>query len=199
MWLLRSGLPIKRLSLTPRQRITLWRHRTELHNQLLTTEDVASKQKLNQKLSVIEADFKYLGIDTCAATGLCGLKCPVGINTGEFIKSLRAEQASSNKVARSLSRFAASILRLLLTGARFGLTVMQVLEKAIGSSNLRSLSKPANKLLGTPLYYSAWPRAEQPINKQFNNPNKRKKLVYMPSCASRILRLINLPMISAHC
>ena len=63
---------------------------------------------------------------------------------------------------------------------------MQVFEKAIGSSNLRSLSKPANKLLGTPLYYSAWPRAEQPINRKLQQPQQAKKLVYMPSCASRI-------------
>lgn len=178
--------PSKGLTLTPRQRITLWRHRTELHNQLLTTDDLASKQKLNQKLSVIEADFKYLGIDSCAATGLCGLKCPVGINTGEFIKSLRAEQVSSSKVARSLSRFASKHFAVVASGARFGLSVMQVLEKAIGSSNLRNLSKPANKLLGTPLYYSAWPRAEQPINRKRQQPQQAKKLVYMPSCASRV-------------
>mgnify|MGYP003134261695 FL=1 len=178
--------PSKGLTLTPRQRITLWRHRTELHNQLLTTDDLASKQKLNQKLSVIEADFKYLGIDSCAATGLCGLKCPVGINTGEFIKSLRAEQASSSKVTRSLSRFASQHFAVVASGARFGLNVMHVLEKAIGSNNLRSLSKPAHKLLGTPLYYSAWPRGEQPINNNSKQPQQAKKLVYMPSCATRV-------------
>ena len=35
--------------------------------------------------------FDYQGIDTCAATGLCADRCPVGINTGSLIKKLRHE------------------------------------------------------------------------------------------------------------
>ena len=36
------------------------------------------------------------GIDTCAATGLCADRCPVGINTGSAIKKLRSESTSAS-------------------------------------------------------------------------------------------------------
>lgn len=178
--------PSKGLTLTPRQRITLWRHRTELHSALQAADDLKTKQQLNQKLTVIENDFKYLGMDSCAATGLCGLKCPVGINTGEFIKSLRAEKTATNKLTRSLAAFASKHFAVMAGGARLGLNVMQVLEKAIGTNNLVSLTKPAHRLLGTPLYFSAWPRAEQPINCHVKQKPQHKKMVYVPSCAGRV-------------
>jgi D-lactate dehydrogenase len=30
--------------------------------------------------------YQYQGIDTCAATGLCAQRCPVGINTGDLVR-----------------------------------------------------------------------------------------------------------------
>ena len=102
--------PSKGLTLTPRQRITLWRRRTELVNTLAITDELSVKQQLNRQLKSIENDFQYLGIDSCAATGLCGMKCPVGINTGEFIKSLRTQQLRDNKTARYAANFAVKTL-----------------------------------------------------------------------------------------
>lgn len=182
-----SVCPSKGLTLTPRQRITLWRHRTELHQQLNDCQDVAQQRVINQKLSAVEQDFKYLGIDSCAATGLCGMKCPVGINTGEFIKSLRAEQVKTSKLTQRIGHFASNHFAVLASSARVGLNIMALLEKAIGPRALRGLSKPANKLIGTPLYYSAWPRGEQPINVKTNHiASHENKAVYLPSCAGRI-------------
>jgi D-lactate dehydrogenase len=40
-------------------------------------------------LDSVSDDFSYAGIDTCALDGLCGTACPVGIDTGKFIKKLR--------------------------------------------------------------------------------------------------------------
>ncbi len=178
--------PSKGLTLTPRQRITLWRRRTELVNTLAKTDDLSAKQQLNRQLKSIENDFQYLGIDSCAATGLCGMKCPVGINTGEFIKSLRATQLTNNKMAHHVANFAVKHFAVLASTARFGLTSMAAIRKIVGAPMLRNLSKPANKLLGTPLYYSAWPRGEQPINRNNITPSQLDKVVYLPSCASRV-------------
>lgn len=182
-----SVCPSKGFTLTPRQRITLWRHRTELHLQLNNCQDISQQQSINQKLSAVEQDFKYLGIDSCAATGLCGMKCPVGINTGEFIKSLRAEQVKTSKLTQRIGHFASNHFAVVASSARTGLNIMALLEKAVGTKALRSLTKPANKLLGTPLYYSAWPRGEQPINVAAHQQTvKTDKVVYLPSCASRV-------------
>ena len=43
--------------------------------------------------------YTYQGEATCAADGMCQEKCPVKINTGELIKSIRAEQMADMKTA----------------------------------------------------------------------------------------------------
>ena len=43
--------------------------------------------------------YQYQGEATCAADGMCQEKCPVKINTGELIKSIRAEQMKDMKQA----------------------------------------------------------------------------------------------------
>lgn len=46
----------------------------------------------NARLKELEAGYEYNGEQTCAADGMCQVKCPVGINTGELIKAIRADQ-----------------------------------------------------------------------------------------------------------
>ena len=50
--------------------------------------------------------YTYQGEQTCAADGMCQVKCPVGINTGELIKHIRAEQldAPSKSVGHGISK-----------------------------------------------------------------------------------------------
>ncbi len=76
--------PSNELTLTPRKRIILQR---EIHR-------ISDKQLIDE----ISRSFEYDVKDTCAVDGLCAIKCPVGINTGEFVKNLRSR--SSNQVNR---------------------------------------------------------------------------------------------------
>ncbi|MDR3073614.1 MAG: FAD-binding protein, partial [Deltaproteobacteria bacterium] len=77
--------PARRLSLTPRQRITSYREIMRL------TRTGAEPARKNALLKALEKSYAYQGKDTCAADGLCALRCPAGINTGVFIKDLRAQ------------------------------------------------------------------------------------------------------------
>jgi len=72
--------PARTLSLTPRQRIAVQR-------EIAQADDPALARDL-------ERAFVYEGIQTCAADGMCSTACPVGINTGTFIKARRAQMAS---------------------------------------------------------------------------------------------------------
>lgn len=55
------------------------------------------------RLKDLSEIFTYQGEETCAADGMCQVKCPVKINTGELIKHIRHEnlgdQSRAQKVA----------------------------------------------------------------------------------------------------
>jgi D-lactate dehydrogenase len=74
--------PSRDLTTTPRQRIVLRR-------EIQRARDAGDTALLAE----LEHDFRYDGIDTCAADGMCQTACPVLINTGDLVKRLRAEQA----------------------------------------------------------------------------------------------------------
>ena len=57
----------------------------------------------DHRLKEFEELFEYLGEQTCAADGMCQEKCPVKINTGELIKSLRAEDLKNARATNSVS------------------------------------------------------------------------------------------------
>ena len=54
---------------------------------------------LGCRLKDFKRIYEYQGEATCAADGMCQEKCPVKINTGELIKSIRAEQMKDMKQA----------------------------------------------------------------------------------------------------
>lgn len=43
------------------------------------------------RLTDLSSIYTYQGEETCAADGMCQVKCPVKINTGELIKHIRHE------------------------------------------------------------------------------------------------------------
>lgn len=75
--------PSKSITLTPRQRIVLRRDMAW-----------AEEQGDTELLAELRADYDYEGVQTCAVDGMCGVACPVDINTGDLVRRLRAEQAS---------------------------------------------------------------------------------------------------------
>jgi D-lactate dehydrogenase len=72
--------PSKNVTLTPRQRIVVRRG-------MVDAEQSGNVELLRE----LSRDFEYEGIDTCAVDGLCATACPVGINTGDLVRRLRAE------------------------------------------------------------------------------------------------------------
>lgn len=53
------------------------------------------------RLDAMRAAYEYQGDATCAADGMCQEKCPVKINTGELIKSIRAEEIKASGTSRA--------------------------------------------------------------------------------------------------
>ena len=133
--------PSNKLTLTPRQRIVAWR-------------------TMQQKRKVFP-DFKYRGITTCAATGLCKGMCPVGINTGDMVRKLRFQKKTKLQhffIRRWIQHFALmmSMMKCLVRPWRWRLGFKQAVYKPQQDQISKSLS------------------------------NTLKPVYYFPSCAARM-------------
>ncbi|MDK4336018.1 FAD-binding and (Fe-S)-binding domain-containing protein [Corynebacterium accolens] len=76
--------PSRDLTLTPRQRIVVRRARQR-----------AQESGDTHLVAELDEAYEYMGIDTCAVDSMCLTACPVGIDTGKFIKKLRHENAGA--------------------------------------------------------------------------------------------------------
>lgn len=76
--------PSRDLTLTPRQRIVLRREQARA--------EAAGEVDLARQIA---RDYSYDGVQTCAVDGMCATACPVFINTGDLVRRLRAEGATT--------------------------------------------------------------------------------------------------------
>lgn len=164
--------PSKDLTLSPRQRIVIWR-------------DIQAKKRSGIDTSALETAYQYQGIDTCAATGLCAQRCPVGINTGELVKKLRGRTATHKKTADWL----ASNFATALQGARFTLHVANGARMLLGAPRLTRLSGGLNRLSKgrVPQWTNAMPQPERPIRFSPAVADERPRVVYLAACVSRAM------------
>lgn len=169
--------PSHGLSFTPRQRITSFRE--------------ISRLKANNEnptlIAELEKEFNYSGIDTCAATGLCADRCPVGINTGDLIRALRHRNNTSyQSMANVLTNNFATVEKI----TRASLAIAGFSHRLLGSAVMGGLTGTIRKLSMNkiPLWSKYLPQKAtyQPKIPTSNTlSSSRPKVVYMPSCASR--------------
>ncbi len=164
--------PSKGLTLSPRQRIVIWR-------------DIQAKKRAGVDTTELEAAYHYQGIDTCAATGLCAQRCPVGINTGDLVKKLRARDADRTKTADWLASHFATALQ----GARFTLHVANGARMLLGAPRLAKLSATVTKLSKgqIPQWTNAMPQPEKAIRFSPAVADERPRVVYLAACVSRAM------------
>lgn len=164
--------PSKGLTLSPRQRIVMWR-------------DIQAKKRAGTDTTELERDYQYQGIDTCAATGLCAQRCPVGINTGELVKKLRGQQATHGKTATWLAGHFSAALK----GARFSLHAVNGARMLLGAPRLAKLSASLSRASSNrlPQWTPAMPQPENAI--EFTPPieDQRPRVVYLAACVSRVM------------
>ncbi|UGA36881.1 FAD-binding oxidoreductase [Chromobacterium haemolyticum] len=108
-----AACPSHGLTLSPRQRIVAWRRIQQLNRD----------GDAGEELAALRADFRYRAIDTCAATGMCATRCPVGINTGELMKRLQGPSPrprAARFAARHIGGAAAAVRAGLRLAHLFG-------------------------------------------------------------------------------
>lgn len=164
--------PSKGLTLSPRQRIVIWR-------------DIQARKRAGIDTRELEEAFAYQGIDTCAATGLCAQRCPVGINTGDLVRKLRGNAAHHTGSADWLADHFATALK----GARLTLRMADGARRLLGAPLLEKTSGTLRRLSAgrLPQWTPALPQAAKPIH--FTPPahDARPRVVYLAACVSRAM------------
>ena len=170
--------PSNGLSFTPRQRITSYREIKRLQR---TNEDP-------ELLKELETDFAYLGVDTCAATGLCADRCPVGINTGDLIRKIRGK---NNASYQPLATKLANNFKTIEKATRGTLMVAGWSHRLLGSRVMGAITGGLRKLSANniPMWSPYTPTKAHTNHKVIKIEYKKQppKVVYMPSCASRTM------------
>jgi D-lactate dehydrogenase len=152
--------PSHRLTLSPRQRI-------------VGVRELARRAAAGEPAGSIGEDYPYMGLDTCAACGLCSTACPVGINTGDLTRRLRGRQLGGT--ARAVHAWTGEHFGTLASASRLGLKVGHAVSGVLGDNFLSRLSGGAWK--------KHMPHAgKAPVARH----TEGDPVVYFPTCGGRI-------------
>ncbi|HAQ18596.1 MAG TPA: 4Fe-4S ferredoxin [Prolixibacteraceae bacterium] len=163
------------LTLTPRQRIVVYREMASLAKSGHEPHIAASLAKA----------YQYAGNETCATDGLCATACPVKIDTGKLVKNLRTEVIGENQkravwIADRMAGTTATV--------RTALSTVGFFHSIFGNSLMKSISVGMRKLSGNniPLWNEYMPRGAKKINTN-QGLKSANKVVYFPSCINRAM------------
>ena len=160
--------PSRDLTTTPRQRIVVRR-------------EMARQPAGSPLRAALAEQYAYDGIETCAADGSCAHACPLAIDTGKLVKSLRA-RAAGERAARA-GRVAADRWRTVEGLARGGLRV----GHAVGSGPTGGAAELGRRALGEDVV-PAWVEPMPPAAETELPATTRAgaAAVYFPACINRI-------------
>jgi len=193
-----SNCPSRDLSLTPRQRIQVYKEMSRMRDEW----ESSGERFKPERLLAFEASWEYAE-NTCAADGMCQEKCPVKINTGELIKTLRQntlEGDGTMSVGGPAAPRGAALAGIL--ASNFGtvsklvpplLDVVSLTHRMIGNFPMSKVAwgswAVSNNYL--PLWNKYMPRGAQPVvvppAPEVAEHAKPKRVVYLPSCVTRMM------------
>ncbi len=164
------------LTLTPRQRIVTYREIASLKNSRKEPHLLAQLLKL----------YRYAGNETCATDGLCATACPVKIDTGKLIKSIRQEEIGTGQ---KRAFWVADRMKLATRMMGTGLTFVAFVHKMVGTRIMSAVTKGARWLSFNKLpSWNPWmPTGAKPIrvNLIIRQSKSKSAVVYFPSCINR--------------
>jgi D-lactate dehydrogenase len=175
-----SACPSGHVTLTPRQRIVATR-------ELARLEASGTVEDLNKAMEM-KKNYEYLALDTCAADGMCSVKCPVNINTGRMVKDIRAGMTQADSMETKLIDFSANNFGILMGGVPAMLSLVDKVHGLVGSRVMHFASSLVSPVVGVQwnpyLPASAPAVAEQPPVTVAKGQEK-SKVVYFVTCVSR--------------
>jgi D-lactate dehydrogenase len=170
--------PSLELTLSPRQRIATWR---EVHR--LSMQKEAASRKLSKRLKLA---YKYQGTDSCAACGLCELRCPVGINTGDLTK---AQRAQTNGRWIWLAEWIAKHYGAVLKLARAGLKAIDKIALLTGRRRVSNIAAVLHRYSWgrIPLWFTSVSAGKNPRHGIYSSKPILDTVIYFPACPGRLM------------
>ena len=137
------------------------------------------------RLQELRKQYQWYGDQTCATDGLCALTCPVEIDTGKLIKTLRQEQLTPT--ARQVAAQVAKRMDTLTAFTRFGLNLLDRVHRLLGTRWMTALTAKMRSLSGDrlPLWTPAMPRGGKASSWHAYGSESADKIVYFPACINR--------------
>lgn len=165
--------PSQGLTLSPRDRIVL-----EREKKLMSAQTSLDSQTIN-----------YAQIETCAADGLCAKACPVGINTGTWVKKRRFSQAGL--LSRRLAQWSAREMPTLERFIETSLKTAEVTQKIIGPRVLEETSRVLNSSVGLPIWSQQMTSSQHKSLEREHSATEstlpQLKILLMRSCINRTM------------
>ena len=174
-------------SLSSRTRIAVMREIARLRN------DGSDPERMER----LVRSFRYSGIDTCAADGLCSTSCPMGINVADLTHELRRLNISS--FSRGVWSMAAEHYSGVRTALKATLSLAQAGRAVLGDKAMAKVCSGLHKSIGIPLWTPSFPGPNHSkLTSSLPDPDcstpassraaySRPKVVYFPSCLNRTM------------
>ena len=161
--------PSQFLTLTPRQRIVVQRAIAD-----------AEERGDHALAANLRSEQSYPVTQTCAVDGMCATACPVGINTGDLVRTLRSEDAGA--LAQAGWKAASKVWGPFTRLASGGMSVVDVVPTALTNAGLGV----ARKVVGedvVPLLSEELPRGGSARRRHgAATDSAEADVVYFPAC-----------------
>lgn len=163
--------PSRALTTTPRQRI-------------VATRALAR----GVQDSSFEISYEYSAVATCAGDGLCAMSCPVGIDTGEMIRSRRASRQDAT--VQSISQACERNLGAVMKAAKIGLSASDFAYGLMGKRAMSGITKVLRGVTGSRMpRWTPWLPKPAPVLRVKENVTEATDLpqiLLFRSCVSTI-------------
>lgn len=165
------------LTLSPRHRIVILR---EISRLKALGEDT-------KRLEQMVHDSKYFLNETCATDGLCGLACPVKIDTVKLVKDIRHTEATETWKKRAA--YIGDHMADVTSAGRSTLNLVNLFQSILGDSLMGGIASGMRSISGDriPKWNKYMPKGAHRINYQVVNEGQENKVVYFPSCINRTM------------
>ncbi len=171
-----KACPSNGLTLSPRQRIAIWREMNRLRK-------LNTKESL-ELLKELEKQYKYMGNETCATCSMCSTLCPLEIDTANIAINLRQKDTSKfvKHIVKNMSFYCQSASISINTIHALGIKKINKLSIKARNINNKIPYLPKN----TPLGNKFTPNTKEI---KYNN-----SVIYFTTCINRIFQSNQTPL-----